>query len=61
VEKLAELFRANHPRSVTVAMMTVPCCGGLLRLVENAVALSGMNIPVHTVMIGLDGEVVIQA
>jgi ferredoxin len=61
VDKLAELIRTNHPKSLTVALMTVPCCGGLLRLVESAVALSGVDLPVHTVMIGLDGEIVIQS
>jgi Pyruvate/2-oxoacid:ferredoxin oxidoreductase delta subunit len=60
MDKLAELIRVNNLKSLTVAMMTVPCCGGLLRIVEGAVALSGRNLPVHTVMIGLDGEIVLQ-
>jgi ferredoxin len=59
LEKLAELLRTNEPRSLTVAMMTVPCCGGLLRLVEQAVALSGVHVPLRTVMIGLDGDIVL--
>ncbi|MCE5253738.1 MAG: ferredoxin [Actinomycetia bacterium] len=58
VEKLAELIRANDLKSLTVAVMTVPCCGGLLRLVERAVALSGVDIPVNTVVIDLDGRIV---
>jgi Pyruvate/2-oxoacid:ferredoxin oxidoreductase delta subunit len=58
VEKLAELIRVGDLTSLTVATMTVPCCGGLLRLVERAVALSGVDIPIHTVSIGLDGEIV---
>ena len=60
VEKLAELIRVSGPNSLTVAMMTVPCCGGLLRLVERAVESSGVDMPIHTVVIGLDGEVVPQ-
>lgn len=58
VEKLAELIRGNDLKSLTVALMTVPCCGGLVRLVERAVALSGIDIPISTVTIGLDGEIV---
>lgn len=58
VEKLAELIRTNDLKSLTVAMMTVPCCGGLLRLVERAVMLSEVDIPIQTVVIGLDGEIV---
>jgi ferredoxin len=61
VDKLAELIRDNALRSITVALMTVPCCGGLVRLVEQAVARSGVDIPIRSVMIGLDGEVVLES
>jgi len=57
VDKLAELIRTNDLKSLTVALMTVPCCSGLYRLVERAVAASGVDIPIHTVVIGLDGEI----
>ena len=60
LDKLTELLKHAKPRSVTVALMTVPCCGGLQRLVESALERSGEDIPLHTVMIGLDGEVVLQ-
>jgi ferredoxin len=60
VEKLAELIRDSALRSITVALMTVPCCGGLVRLVEQAVTLSGVDIPIHSVMVGLDGELVLR-
>jgi len=59
VQKLTELFRAARPKSVTVALMTVPCCNGLQRMVENALELSGVSLPVHTAIIGLDGEIVL--
>ncbi|MBN1321252.1 MAG: 4Fe-4S dicluster domain-containing protein [Thermoleophilia bacterium] len=58
VDKLAELIRDGELKSITVARMTVPCCGGLTRLVERAVEESGVEIPVQTVLIGLDGEYV---
>ena len=61
VEKLAELFRDATPRSITIAIMTVPCCTGLRRIVERAAALSGTDIPVHEVIIGLDGEIASQS
>ncbi|NLE73486.1 MAG: 4Fe-4S dicluster domain-containing protein [Actinobacteria bacterium] len=60
VEKLAELFRRNDIRSVTVAVMTVPCCTGMVRMVQEAVDLAGVDIPVKTVVIGPDGEMVIR-
>jgi len=58
VEKLAEIIRVGELKSITVARMTVPCCGGLMRLVEHAIAAAGVKIPVRTVVIGLDGELV---
>jgi ferredoxin len=60
VEKLAELFRAAQPKSVTVALMTVPCCGGLQRIVQSALELSGSGLTMHTAIVGLDGEIVLE-
>ncbi len=60
VEKLTQLLQNAKLKSVTIALMTVPCCGGLQRMVEQALELSGANIPLHTAVIGLDGEIVLQ-
>ena len=56
-EKLAEIFSANDIRSITVARMTVPCCGGLPFAVKKALELSGKDIPMTTVIIRPDGTV----
>lgn len=58
MEKLAELIRVNELKSLTVAVMTVPCCTGLQQLVQMAVDASGVAIPVNVVVIGIDGEIV---
>lgn len=58
VEKLAEIIRRNGLGSLTVAVMTVPCCSGLLRIVERAVEASGVLIEVRKVVIGIDGKIV---
>ena len=55
-EKLADIIRFNDLQSLTVAIMTVPCCGGLLRLVQQAVAISAVDIDIHAVVIGPGGE-----
>ena len=57
LEKLTELFRENEPKSVLVAHMTVPCCFGLVQIVQQAIAASGRPIPFAQVTIGLDGKV----
>jgi ferredoxin len=56
VDKLAELISSNTIYSLTVAIMEVPCCSGLARIVEAAVAKSGKNIAVRSVVVGLDGQ-----
>jgi ferredoxin len=56
IEKLTELFKTNTPKSVLVAHMTVPCCFGLVQLVQQAIADSGKTIPFAEVTIGLDGK-----
>ncbi|HSQ79513.1 MAG TPA: 4Fe-4S dicluster domain-containing protein [Candidatus Bathyarchaeia archaeon] len=58
VEKLAELIKRNGLRSLTVAIMTVPCCSGLERIVRLAVARSGVALEVKKVVVGIDGKIV---
>lgn len=56
VEKLAAIFRDNEVRSITVAIMEVPCCRGLDVMVKQALGISGKDIPLETVIIGVDGK-----
>jgi len=56
VEKLAELIASNTVYSITVAIMEVPCCSGLRRIVEEAVERSGKNIAPRVVIVGMDGQ-----
>ena len=55
-EKLAAILAANEIRSVTVVRMEVPCCGGIQRATEAAVAASGRKIPLKVSVIGIDGQ-----
>lgn len=60
VGKLTEMFRTAKPKSVTVAHMTVPCCYGLVQLVQQAIEDAGAVIPLAEVTIDVDGRVVKQ-
>jgi NAD-dependent dihydropyrimidine dehydrogenase PreA subunit len=57
-KKLATILTENDIKSVEVAYMEVPCCAGLVRLVEEAVKESGKNIPVKKTKISIQGEVI---
>jgi ferredoxin len=56
--KLAQIFRENPIRSVTVARMTVPCCGGLSHAVQTAIDMCGKDIPLEIVTISPNGQIV---
>ena len=56
-EKLTEIFKTNPIKSVTVLYMEVPCCFGLVKATEDAIAASGKNIPLKKVKIGIRGDI----
>jgi hypothetical protein len=56
VDKLAHIFSANEIRSITVAIMEVPCCRGLDIMVREALQKSGRDIPLESLIIGINGE-----
>lgn len=56
-EKLSQIFAANEIRSILVARMDVPCCGGLTNAVKNALAASGKEIPLSITVITTKGEI----
>ena len=55
--KLSRIFAANDIRSVTVARMTVPCCGGLPYAVKKGLELAGKPLEVKTLVIAPDGTI----
>lgn len=57
LEKLTEIFRTCGVRSIEVPHMEVPCCSGLVRLVEQAMEKSGVSIPLRLTEIGINGEI----
>jgi len=56
-EKLATILNENDIKTVTIAYMEVPCCAGLVKLVEEAIKDSGKNIPVKMTKIGIKGGI----
>jgi Fe-S-cluster-containing hydrogenase component 2 len=56
IEKVTQMVKTAKPKSIKVVNMEVPCCFGLVRIVEQAIAQSGMKIPLEVVTIGINGE-----
>ena len=57
LNKLVEIFRRNDIESVDIAFMEVPCCSGLVRIVEQAIHEAGATLPVKLVRIGIHGDI----
>ena len=57
VQKLTSMIADTKINSLTVVMMEVPCCGGLLHMAQTARNNAGRNIPIKQAIISVQGEV----
>lgn len=57
-EKLTQIIANNNIKSLTVARMEVPCCGGIENAVKRALQASGKFIPWRVVIISTDGRII---
>jgi len=57
VEKLTAMVEISKVNTITVMMMEVPCCGGLLQMVRTALAASTRKVPVKKMVVGINGDV----
>lgn len=57
-EKLTAIIANNNIKSVTIARMEVPCCGGIENAAKRALMASGKFIPWRVVTVTTDGRIV---
>ncbi len=57
VEKLKTLVDVAHVNTITVMIMEVPCCGGLLQMVKAATSASARKVPVKLMIAGITGDI----
>jgi len=55
--RLTALIDEAQVNSITVMIMEVPCCGGLLRTARMAAERAGREVPIKAVVVGVDGAV----
>jgi ferredoxin len=60
LEKLTSLIDDAEIRSLTVMIMQVPCCPGLLHLARQAMSQARRKLPIQFQVIGLRGEMLQQ-
>lgn len=57
VQKITALVDTAKVNTITVMMMEVPCCGGLLQMVKSALSQASRKVPVKMMIVGIAGEV----
>ncbi|MBE0647057.1 MAG: 4Fe-4S binding protein [Bacteroidales bacterium] len=57
IQKLASMIADSRINSLSVIMMEVPCCGGLLAMAETARQKAGRNVPIKRIIVGIKGDV----
>ena len=56
IEKITQIIKTAKPESIKVVHMEVPCCFGLIHIVQQAMKQAGSDIPFEAVKIGINGE-----
>ena len=57
ISKIKTLIDDAKINTLTVMMMQVPCCGGLLQMVNIAANQAERKVPVKAVIVGVEGEI----
>ncbi len=57
IEKLTTMISQSNINTLSVIMMEVPCCTGLLQMAMMARSQAGRNIPIKKSIIGVQGNV----
>ncbi len=57
LDKLITMINESNLESITVLIMQVPCCSGLAQLAQQAVEHANREIPIHVVVIGIEGNI----
>lgn len=57
VEKLTAMIDMAKINTLTVMIMEVPCCSGLLQIAKMAAGNASRKVPVKALIVGLDGEI----
>ncbi|MBQ9471433.1 MAG: 4Fe-4S ferredoxin [Bacteroidales bacterium] len=57
-DKLVQLIDTARINTLTVAIMEVPCCEGLLRLAQSAAQRANRKVPIKRVVLSVQGQII---
>ena len=58
IEKIKAMVEISKINTLTVVMIEVPCCEGLLKIAQQAIANATRKIPIKKVIIGIKGNII---
>lgn len=58
IDKLAGMIDHAEIRTLTVVIMEVPCCRGLVKIAHSAREKAQRDIPVKVIILSIDGEII---
>ncbi len=58
IDKLVAMIDNSKINTLTVMIMEVPCCGGLLQIAQTALQKASRKIPLKLIVVSLQGEVI---
>jgi hypothetical protein len=57
LRKLVQLIDEARVNTITTTIMEVPCCGGLLRLINQARSMASHNVPLKVIVVSSRGQI----
>ncbi|MBI5403324.1 MAG: 4Fe-4S binding protein [Ignavibacteriae bacterium] len=57
IDKLTAMIDESNINTLTVMIMEVPCCGGLLRIAQTAMQNAERKIPLKLLVVGIRGDI----
>ncbi len=57
-DKITAMIDQAKINTLTVMIMEVPCCGGLIHIATQAREKAGRNIPIKKLVVGLQGDII---
>ncbi len=58
IEKIRKLIDEAQVNTITVMIMEVPCCGGLLQIAKKGLEQAKRKVPVKLLVVGIKGDIV---
>jgi len=58
IDKLTAMIDESNINTLTVMIMEVPCCGGLLKIAQTAMQNAERKIPLKLMVVGIRGDII---